>query len=242
MKLDWKKTFLLGFGFLGISVMWVLYNTYVPIYLQAGHPEFDAQQAARTLGFGLGPALTGFIMTLDNIAAFFIQPLVGMWSDRTYTRIGRRMPYILVGAPIAVVAFALIPIAPMLIPEHLSGNLSQLAGPFALFIGAAGVMLLAMAAFRTPVIALMPDLTPSPLRSKANGVINLMGGVGGVLAFLAGLLGYLFLGHKLMIAMMCLTVVLAIEYFAQQVPFWLPLMTLILVIAFSTTHKETSRA
>jgi len=186
MKLDWKKTFLLGFGFLGISVMWVLYNTYVPIYLQAGHPEFDAQQAARTLGFGLGPALTGFIMTLDNIAAFFIQPLVGMWSDRTYTRIGRRMPYIVVGAPIAVVAFALIPVAPMLIPEHLSGSLSQLAGPFALFIGAAGVMLLAMAAFRTPVIALMPDLTPSPLRSKANGVINLMGGVGGVLAFLAG--------------------------------------------------------
>ena len=186
MKLDWKKTFLLGFGFLGISLMWVLYNTYVPIYLQAGHPEFDAKQAARTLGFGLGPAMTGFVMTLDNIAAFLIQPLVGMWSDRTYTRLGRRMPYIVGGAPIAVIAFALIPVGPMLIPEPLSGNLPALGGPFALFIGAAGVMLLAMAVFRTPVIALMPDLIPSPLRSKANGVINLMGGVGGVLAFLAG--------------------------------------------------------
>jgi MFS family permease len=186
VKLDWKKTFLIGFGFFGISLMWVLYNTYVPIYLQAGHPAFDAGRAARTLGFGLGPAMTGFIMTLDNIAAFFIQPLVGMWSDRTHTRLGRRMPFILAAAPVAVVAFALIPVAPMLIPENLSGQLSQLTGPFALFIGAAGVMLLAMAAFRTPVIALMPDLTPSPLRSKANGVINLMGGLGGVLAFLAG--------------------------------------------------------
>jgi maltose/moltooligosaccharide transporter len=186
VKLDWKKTFLLGFGFLGTSLIWTLYNTYVPIYLQAGHPEFDANQAARTLGFGLGPAMTGFIMTLDNIAAFFIQPLVGMWSDRTHTRLGRRMPYIVGGAPIAVIAFALIPVAPMLIPEHLSGNLAELSGPFALFIGAAGVMLLAMAIFRTPVVALMPDITPSPLRSKANGVINLMGGLGGVLAFLAG--------------------------------------------------------
>ena len=190
MKLDWKKTFLLGFGFFGISVMWTLYNTYVPIYLQAGHPEFDANQAARTLGFGLGPAMTGLIMTLDNIAAFFIQPLIGMWSDRTHTRLGRRMPYIVGAAPVAIIAFALIPLAPMLIPDALSGNLSELTGPFALFIGAAGVMLLAMAVFRTPVIALMPDLIPSPLRSKANGVINLMGGVGGVLAFLAGGLLY----------------------------------------------------
>ncbi len=186
MKLDWKKTFLLGFGFLGVSLMWTLYNTYVPIYLQAGHPEFDAKQAARTLGFGLGPAMTGFIMALDNIAAFFIQPLIGMWSDRTYTRIGRRMPYIVGAAPIAVIAFALIPIAPMLIPAELSGNISELTVPFVLLIGAAGAMLLAMAILRTPVIALMPDLIPSPLRSKANGVINLMGGIGGVLAFLAG--------------------------------------------------------
>jgi len=186
MKLDWKRTFLLGFGFLGVSLMWALYNTYVPIYLQAGHPAFDAKQAARTLGFGLGPAVTGFIMTLDNIAAFFIQPLIGMWSDRTYTRLGRRMPYIVAATPVAMVAFALIPVAPLLIPQHLSGNLPQLTGPFAFFVGVAGVMLLAMAVFRTPVIALMPDIIPSPLRSKANGVINLMGGIGGVLAFLAG--------------------------------------------------------
>jgi MFS family permease len=190
MRLDWKKTFLLGFGFLGISVMWSLYNTYVPVYLQAGNPAFDKTRTALTLGFGLGPALTGFFMTLDNIVAFFLQPLVGMWSDRTYTRIGRRMPFIVVAAPIAALAFALIPIAPMLISADKSGNLAALVGPFAFFLAAAGVMLLAMSIFRTPVIALMPDLTPSPLRGKANGVINLMGGVGGALALFGG--GFLY--------------------------------------------------
>jgi MFS family permease len=190
MRLDWKKTFLLGFGFLGVSVMWSLYNTYVPVYLQAGNPEFDRTQTALTLGFGLGPAVTGLFMTLDNIVAFFLQPLVGMWSDRTYTRLGRRMPFVLAAAPIAVLAFAVIPIAPLLIAPDKSGQFAALTGPFVLFIGAAGVMLLAMAVFRTPVIALMPDLTPSPLRSKANGVINLMGGVGGALALLGG--GFLY--------------------------------------------------
>jgi MFS family permease len=190
LKLDYRKTFLIGFGFLGTSIMWALYNTYVPIYLQAGNPAFDSQLAVQTFGFGLSATLTGFIMTLDNIAAFFIQPIMGAISDRTYTRIGRRMPYILIFAPIAVLAFALIPLVPQMIPESLNGQVSQLSGPFALFVAALGVMLLAMAVFRTPVIALMPDLIPSPLRSKANGVINLMGGLGGVLAFLGGGLLY----------------------------------------------------
>jgi maltose/moltooligosaccharide transporter len=186
LKLDYKKTFLIGFGFFGTSIMWALYNTYVPIYLQAGNPAFDANLAVQTFGFGLSATLTGFIMTLDNIAAFFIQPIMGAISDRTYTRIGRRMPYILIFAPIAVLAFVLIPLVPQMIPAELNGQVSQLSGLFAFFVAALGVMLLAMAVFRTPVIALMPDLTPSPLRSKANGVINLMGGLGGVLAFLGG--------------------------------------------------------
>jgi maltose/moltooligosaccharide transporter len=186
LKLDYKKTFLIGFGFFGTSIMWALYNTYVPIYLQAGDPAFDAKLAVQTFGFGLSATLTGFIMTLDNIAAFFIQPIMGAISDRTYTRIGRRMPYIVICAPIAVLAFVLIPLVPQMIPAELNGQVSQISGLFAFFIVALGVMLLAMAVFRTPVIALMPDLTPSPLRSKANGVINLMGGLGGVLAFLGG--------------------------------------------------------
>jgi maltose/moltooligosaccharide transporter len=188
--LNYRQVFLIGFGFFATSVMWAVYNTYVPIFLQAGDPAFDAKLAVQTFGFGLSATATGFIMTLDNIAAFFIQPIMGAVSDRTYTRVGRRMPYILVFAPIAVLAFALIPLAPQMIPAHLNGQIDRLAGPFAYLVAALGVMLLAMAVFRTPVIALMPDLVPSPLRSKANGVINLMGGLGGVLAFLVGGLLY----------------------------------------------------
>lgn len=185
-RLDYGKTFLIGFGFFGTSVMWALYNTYVPIFLQAGNPAFDANLAVQTAGFGLSALATGAIMTLDNVAAFFIQPVMGALSDRTYTRFGRRMPYILIFAPIAVAAFCLIPLPPQMIPPELNGQLAKLGGVFVLFAAALGIMLLAMAVFRTPVVALMPDLTPSSLRSKANGVINLMGGLGGVLAFLIG--------------------------------------------------------
>ena len=184
MKLNYRQTFLLGFGFLGVSVIWTLYNAYVPIFLQSGNPEFAG--AAKTFGFGLSAGWAGFIMTLDNMAALFIQPYIGMVSDRTRTRFGRRMPYILVGVPIAAIAFILIPLAPRLIPPALNGQLAQLGGPFALMMVAIGLTLLAMAIFRTPVIALMPDLIPSPLRSKANGIINFMGGVGGLLATFGG--------------------------------------------------------
>jgi MFS family permease len=186
MKLDYRKTFLLGFGFLGVSFMWLVYNSYVPVFLQAGNPAFDQTQGATTVGFGLSAAMAGFIMTLDNIAAFFIQPVVGLLSDKTRTRIGRRMPYILACVPVAVLAFALIPVAVNQIPPELSGQADQLGEQLAFFMLAIGAFLLFMAAFRTPVIALMPDITPSPLRSKANGVINLMGGVGALLATFGG--------------------------------------------------------
>ena len=82
LKLDFQKTFLIGFGFFGTSVMWKLYNDYVPIFLQAGNPLFES--TTKTSGFGLGPGLTGFIMTLDNIVALFLLPLIGLWSDRIW--------------------------------------------------------------------------------------------------------------------------------------------------------------
>jgi len=181
LKLDYKRTFLIGFGFFGISILWTMYNSYVPIYLQAGNPTFDAPGE---VGFGFGQGLTGVIMTLDNIAAFFLLPLIGVWSDRVWTRFGRRLPFILVLAPISIVAFFLIPVVVQMIPPELNGQVDQLGTPLALFMIAVGVFLAAMASFRTPVVALMPDLTPSPLRSQANGVINLMGGVGTLVATL----------------------------------------------------------
>jgi MFS family permease len=164
----------------------VIYNTYVPIFLQAGNPVFNASKAVTTFGFGLNAATAGFIMTLDNIAGFLIQPLMGPISDRTRTRLGRRMPYILIFAPIAAIALAAIPVAPQMIPAELNGQFDQLGGLFAFFILALGVMLLAMALWRTPTFALLPDLIPSPLRSQANGVVNLMAGIGGIVAFLLG--------------------------------------------------------
>ena len=156
MRFSYGKIFLLGFGFFGVSVIWATYNAFVPIFLQEK--------------FGLQPALIGFFMTLDNIAALFIQPYAGAWSDRLRTPIGRRMPFILIGAPIGAIAFGFIPLAAIL----------------PLFVACTTTLLLSMALWRTPVVALMPDITPSPKRSQANGIINLMGGVGSIIAFLGG--------------------------------------------------------
>ncbi|HUX38118.1 MAG TPA: MFS transporter [Rectinemataceae bacterium] len=150
------RIFLLGFGFFGVSILWGVYNAFVPIFLSER--------------FHLSPALIGFFMTLDNIAALFIQPPVGAWSDRLRTRLGRRMPFILVGAPISALAFGLIPMQSIL----------------PLFVACTSSMILTMALWRTPVIALMPDLTPSDKRSQANGIINFMGGVGMIVALQTG--------------------------------------------------------
>ena len=151
-RLNYGKTFLLGFGFFGVSVIWGVYNAFVPIFLSEK--------------FGLTPAFVGFFMTLDNIAALFIQPPVGVWSDRVRTSLGRRIPFILVGAPISALAFGLIPIAAVL----------------PLFVACTSTLLLSAALWRTPVVALMPDITPSAFRSQANGIINFMGGIGTIIA------------------------------------------------------------
>ena len=185
LKLNWGFTFLIGLGFFGIEILWRLYNNFVPLYLQSGRASFDADQTAPILGFGLSTLVSGLIMGLDNLAALFLLPIIGAISDRTFTRIGRRMPFILACTPIAALSFALIPLAPALIDPANSGVVSAMPGLFALFVVVLSVMLLAMACFRTPVVSLMPDLTPSPLRSKANGVINFMGGLAGVIGTLA---------------------------------------------------------
>jgi len=156
MKFNYGKIFLLGFGFFGVSVIWGVYNAFVPIFLADK--------------FHLAPAWIGFFMTLDNIAALFIQPPVGAWSDKLRTKIGRRMPFILIGAPIGALAFGIIPLAAVL----------------PIFVACTSTLLLSMAFWRTPVVALMPDITPSQNRSQANGIINFMGGVGAIISFIGG--------------------------------------------------------
>jgi len=173
---DYKKTLIVGFGFLGISIIWPIFNQFIPLFLQAGNPEFERQllAAGRELptvtGLGLSPALALFIMTWDNIINVFVQPWVGERSDRTWNRFGRRKGWILLGTPIAVLGFVFIPFA-------------QTALAIAAFILITNV---GMALFRSPTVAWLGDLYVPEERSKANGIINLMGGVGAILAFVLG--------------------------------------------------------
>ncbi len=175
-RFNYRKTFLLGFGFLGISIIWPIFNQYIPLFLQAGNPEFERQLLAEgraipeIAGFGLAPSLALFIMTWDNIVNIFVQPWVGAKSDQTWNRFGRRKPWILLGAPVALLGFVFIPAAQ-----------SVLAMAVFILITNFG-----MALFRSPTIAWLGDLFEPNDRSKANGVINLMGGVGGLLAYFGG--------------------------------------------------------
>lgn len=176
MKFSYGKTFLLGFGFLGISIIWPVFNQYIPIFLQAGNPEFERQLLAEgraipdIVGFGLAPSLALFIMTWDNIINMFVQPWVGAKSDQTWNRFGRRKPWILLGAPLALLGFVFIPAAQSILA-------------IAVFIL---ITNFGMALFRSPTVAWLGDLFEPNDRSKANGVINLMGGVGGLLAYFGG--------------------------------------------------------
>ncbi len=155
-RFPYGKTFLLGFGFFGISLIWPIFNNFVPVFLRED--------------FGLSATLIGFIMTWDNYLNMFVQPLVGERSDRTRTRLGRRKPWMLAGAPLAAIFFILVPVMR-----------SPVGVMFAILFTN-----LAMALFRSPTVALLGDLFPAHQRSTANGVINLMGGLGAIAAFLVG--------------------------------------------------------
>lgn len=152
----WGRTFVLGFGFFGISVIWPLFNSLIPPMLA---------------DLGLSAAVVGFILTWDNIINMFFQPWVGSRSDRTHTRFGRRKPWLMLGAPTAALFFILVPF----VREN-----------FALIALAILGTNIGMALFRSPTIAYLGDLFEPGERSKANGVINLMGGLGGAIALFAG--------------------------------------------------------
>lgn len=157
MKLNHKRTYFVGLAFLSICAFWQMYDSIIPLILQNT--------------FGLSETVTGIVMSADNVLALFLLPLIGSLSDKVDTKLGKRTPFIIGGTAVAVVSLMLLPIA------DANVNLP-------LFIVALGVTLVAMAMYRSPAVALMPDVTPKPLRSKANAVINLMGAVGGVYALL----------------------------------------------------------
>lgn len=197
-KLNYGHTILTGFGFLASSIAWAIYDPYITKILNkllnessmitswsaklnelfptlAKFAEANGENVGTAAGgITLVPLFIGIIMTFDNIFGVIFQPTFGKLSDNTHSRFGKRRPYVIYGAPISAILFALIPIIAIKV-----GSL-----PFTmLFII---LFVFVMSLWRAPVVALMPDLTPNELRSEGNAVINLMGGVGGALGLVAG--------------------------------------------------------
>ena len=169
LKLNYKRTCIIGFAFFGILLLWQVYDSWCPTFLTElfkkaipGSSEAEVQY------------LVGIMMALDNLAALILIPVFGRLSDKTHTKIGKRMPYILVGTFVCALAFPFIPVA---------FHYGNMAGTISLM---AIVVVFAMM-YRNPAVALMPDMTPKPLRSKANGIINIMGYIGGACATVIGI-------------------------------------------------------
>lgn len=157
MKLNNKRTFYIGFAFMSICAFWQLYDNIIPLILSET--------------FGINDALTGGIMAVDNVLALFLLPIMGSLSDKVRSPLGKRTPFIAVGTFFSVILMGLMSFA---------DNKQN----FILFFLSLGLALVSMASYRSPAVALMPDLTPKPLRSKANAIINLMGTLGGIYTLL----------------------------------------------------------
>ena len=200
MKLNYKRTLLVGMAFFLISAFWQAYDAIIPLIL--------------TNHFGLPQTASGAVMSIDNVLAVFMLPIFGAISDKVNTKWGKRTPFILVGTIVAVVAFvaltlidnyqlALLTAEGITITPEVGAVLTDdmkaaviektfeltLANPLPLvgFIATLLVVLIAMATFRSPAVALMPDVTIKPLRSKANAIINLTGTAGGILVLVLGM-------------------------------------------------------
>ena len=161
MKLNNKRTVLVGLAFLSICAFWQMYDNVVPLIL--------------TKTFHLNETFSGAIMAADNVLALFLLPFFGTLSDRTDTKLGKRTPYILGGTLAAVI---LLNILPLLDNSYYA---AAGTGKMIAFVVALGLLLISMGTYRSPAVALMPDVTPKPLRSRANAIINLMGAVGGII-------------------------------------------------------------
>lgn len=171
MKLNIAKTFVISLAFFTISLAWTIYNTFVPIFL-IGSEEISGLIKSSTV--------LGVIMTLDNFFGLIFQPFFGNLSDKTRTRFGRRMPFILAGIPLAAIFFSLIPF------YNEIGSLFPFDIRLIILMVSVIGMNFFMSMYRAPATALMPDATPAGLRSRANGIITAMGGLGTIIAFSLG--------------------------------------------------------
>ena len=188
LKLNYKRTILVGFAFFLISAFWQAYDAIVPLILN-NH-------------FGLDDFWSGMVMSIDNVIAVFLLPIFGSISDKVSTKWGKRTPFILIGTVISIISFVAMTfidnyqLAEVLSKGGESAELSAIALEITLanplgfigFIATLLVVLLAMASFRSPAVALMPDVTAKPLRSKGNAIINLMGAAGGIFVLVLGII------------------------------------------------------
>ncbi len=182
MKLNYKRTIFVGFAFFLICAFWQAYDNIVPLML--------------INKFGLNQTFSGLVMALDNIFAVILLPIFGSLSDKTNTKFGRRTPYIVIGTLVAVITFILMSVADLKQLEQIEGvafdSLWNITAnnplPLIFFIIALLFTLLSMSFFRSPAVALMPDVTVKPLRSKANAIINLMGSAGGIIVLVLGMI------------------------------------------------------
>ena len=192
MKLNYKRVLLVGMAFFLISAFWQAYDAIIPLIM--------------TNHFGLPQSISGAVMSIDNVLAVFLLPVFGALSDKVSTRFGRRTPFIFFGTIAAVIAFICLTFIDnyqlaRLAMEFASVNTLEmeslravaleftLANPLPLvgFIATLLVLLVSMATFRSPAVALMPDVTLKPLRSKANAIINLTGTAGGIIVLVLGM-------------------------------------------------------
>lgn len=180
LKLNRKRTCLIGFAFFGILLLWQVYDSWCPTFLTdifarrmygISSAELKAGDPEKILNVQW---LVGIIMACDNLAALILLPIFGSLSDRTVTPIGKRMPYILAGTFVSAVAFPFIPL--FFHENNIVGMVIMMA-----------IVLMFMMMYRNPAVSLMPDITPKPLRAKANGIINIMGYLGGAFATVLGI-------------------------------------------------------
>ena len=167
-KLNYKRTFLIGLAFLSICSFWQMYDNIIPLILQNT--------------YHLGETMTGAVMALDNVLAIFLLPVFGMLSDKVHTKLGRRMPFIVAGTILAVIFMMLLPMIDN--AEKARWSTGESFSNQVIFLAVLFFTLVSMGLYRSPAVALMPDVIPNHLRSRANAVINLMGAVGGVYALI----------------------------------------------------------
>ncbi len=188
MRITKWKIIILSLIPLGTEMLWGLYNSYVPIYLQSGSAGINSTSGF--LGFGLTPFFAGIILSFSNVFSIFVNPYFGSLSDNTLSRIGRRKPYILTFVPLLALSFVLIPIIPSFIIKESNGIISKMPGLFIMFVAACTIICLIWSALGNIVVAMRWDVIDTGLRSKAQGFVVFITYIGMIFIMLVGPLLY----------------------------------------------------